>query len=86
MRTRSQSKMVELDVNIDFDGAHAAWTSNKKRVGQGYTYVCGTRLANGKPCQCKPFRQDETASQTGPCRRHWIPEEDEGNENLHKTR
>lgn len=85
MRTRSQSKIlmnlpVELEVDIDFDGAHEAWTANKKRVGQGYSYVCGTRLANGKPCQCKPFRLVKTASQTGPCRRHWAPTDDD-NEN-----
>jgi len=80
MRTRSQSKAMQplvLDVNIDFDGAHVAWTANKKRIGQGYSYVCGTRLANGKLCQCKPFRLDGSSSQVGPCRRHWVPEDDD---------
>ena len=80
MRTRSQSRTmqpVELDVNIDFDEASRAWNSNKKRVGTEYSYVCGTRLANEKFCQCKPVYVYGSISQTGKCRRHWIQEDEE---------
>jgi hypothetical protein len=44
----------ELEVNIDFDGAFEAWNANKRRVGQGYVYICGAVLKNGKKCQRKP--------------------------------
>ena len=79
MRTRSQSKAAagmkqstELEVNIDFDEASQAWNANKKRVGAGYTYVCGSLLVNGKSCQCKPVRVYDTISQFGKCRRHLV--------------
>ncbi len=84
MRTRSQAKAmepIELDINIDFDGAHEAWNTNKKRVGQGYLYVCGRRLANGKSCKCKPYRLDGSISQMGPCRRHWALEDNNDDKN-----
>ena len=44
----------ELEINIDFDGASKAWNSNKRRVGQGYVYICGAILKNGSKCQRKP--------------------------------
>jgi hypothetical protein len=44
----------ELEVNIDFDGASEAWNANKRRVGQGYVYICGTVMKNGMKCQRKP--------------------------------
>lgn len=44
----------EQEVNIDFDGASAAWNANKRRIGQGYVYICGTILKTGKKCQRKP--------------------------------
>ena len=44
----------ELEVNIDFNGAIEAWNANKRRVGQGYVYICGVIMKNGKKCQRKP--------------------------------
>lgn len=44
----------ELEVNIDFDGAIKAWNANKRRLGQGYVYICSTIMKNGKKCQRKP--------------------------------
>jgi hypothetical protein len=42
MQTRSQTKkmcLIELPVNIDFDGASRAWLANKRRLGNGtYEY------------------------------------------------
>lgn len=43
----------ELEVNIDFDGAIEAWNANKRRVGQGYVYICGHILINENKCQRK---------------------------------
>ena len=40
MLTRSQTKRVELPVEIDFDGASRAWLSNKNRLSNGvYEYI-----------------------------------------------
>ena len=44
----------QYSVDIDFDDASKEWSANKKRVGQMYIYVCGTKLASGKRCQNKP--------------------------------
>ena len=44
MKTRSQSIQDNkqlYNVIIDFDGASAAWRSNKKTIGNGnYKYIC----------------------------------------------
>ena len=62
MQTRSQKqsttitilKPIELEVNIDFDEASRAWTSNKKKQANGcFTYVCGAILKNGNYCKNK---------------------------------
>jgi hypothetical protein len=40
MRTRSQSKLQELSVNIDFNQSSKAWLKNKIPLGNGtYEYV-----------------------------------------------
>lgn len=40
MKTRSQTKIVHYEVNIDFDEASRAWLSNKISTGYGtYKYV-----------------------------------------------
>jgi|Laugresubdmm15sn_1035100.scaffolds.fasta_scaffold15029_2 hypothetical protein len=59
MLTRSKSCDPEAvkplyEVNIDFDGASAAWHANKRRVGHQYVYLCGAALENGCACQRKP--------------------------------
>jgi hypothetical protein len=52
MKTRSQSK--ELEVNIDFDEASLMWNANKKKLKNGcYEYVCGKQLKNGEFCKNK---------------------------------
>jgi hypothetical protein len=53
----------ELEVNIDFDGAIEAWNANKRRVGQGYVYICATIMKNGKKCQRKPKERCEKCYQ-----------------------
>lgn len=53
----------ELEVNIDFNAAIEAWNANKRRVGQGYVYICGAILKNGKKCQRKPQDKCETCHQ-----------------------
>jgi hypothetical protein len=64
MRTRSQkeTKKEEIEkkeeekkdiyeVDIDFDGASAAWRANKRRMGNGcYKYVCESITKTGKNC------------------------------------
>ena len=56
MKTRSQTKQVIYDVNIDFDEASTAWKSNKKSSGNGcYTYVCCYISKTGKKCNKKPL-------------------------------
>ena len=43
---------VELKVEIDFDGASAAWKLNKKSTGNGcYKYVCVKIKQNGHQCK-----------------------------------
>jgi hypothetical protein len=38
-------------VDIDFDEASRAWTSNKKSIGNGsYKYMCAGVFKNGKKC------------------------------------
>lgn len=60
MQTRSQTKRVnfaEFEVNIDFDGASAAWNSNKKRRFSGqYEYICGNLLKTGGYCKNSPYK------------------------------
>ena len=52
MKTRSQTRKQQLEVNIDFDEASRYWNMNKKRIGNGcYAYICGTPLKNGKFCK-----------------------------------
>jgi hypothetical protein len=52
MKTRSQNK--ELEVNIDFDEASRLWNSNKKKISKCcYEYVCGRELTNGLFCKRK---------------------------------
>lgn len=48
------STKLSYSVDIDFDEASREWSANKKRVGQMYLYVCGTKLSSGKRCQNKP--------------------------------
>ena len=65
MQTRSQTKRVnfELEVNIDFDGASEAWKANKVSKGNGtYTYACKTIKQNG--CKCSLSVLDLFAFQT----------------------
>ena len=38
-RYNTRNNCVQYEVNIDFDGASAAWNSNKRRVGQSYEYI-----------------------------------------------
>lgn len=42
VQTRSQTKPTTYEVNIDFDGASAAWKANKKQasIPATYTYIC----------------------------------------------
>lgn len=45
----------ELEVNIDFDEASAAWRANKKSTGNGcYKYVCEHRNKNNNKCRNNP--------------------------------
>ena len=61
MQTRSQTKallnkrnITEYAVDIDFDGASAAWKANKKSAGNGtYTYVCQKKTITGRSCAKK---------------------------------
>lgn len=48
------STKLSYSVDIDFDEASREWSANKKRVGQMYLYVCGTKLSSGKRCQNRP--------------------------------
>jgi hypothetical protein len=59
METRSQTRLLknqetlvlELEVNIDFDGASRAWKENKKYMGNGtYKYICSNLKKDGKIC------------------------------------
>lgn len=43
---------TEIPVQIDFDGASAAWRANKKYLGNGmFAYRCVYNHSNGKPCR-----------------------------------
>jgi hypothetical protein len=58
MKTRSQNK--ELEVNIDFDEASLMWNANKRKMNNGcYTYVCGKQLKNGEFCKNKRNNSEE---------------------------
>jgi hypothetical protein len=40
------------EVDIDFDGASAAWRANKKYLGNGmFVYRCSYIHSDGKPCR-----------------------------------
>ncbi len=44
--------MITCMVNIDFDGASAAWRANKRRVrGGSFVYTCAYVHTNGKTCR-----------------------------------
>lgn len=61
MKTRSQSVLKELEVNIDFDSASEAWNANKKRLTSGcYQYVCGSPLKMGGYCSRRPEKNCQT--------------------------
>jgi hypothetical protein len=51
MITRSKARAMVMHIDIDFDAASEAWMKNKKRIGQGYVYICGALCKNGKTCQ-----------------------------------
>lgn len=58
MRTRSVTRMMDKEyqhqypVNIDFDGASAAWRSNKKSTSNGcFVYICEATTKAGDPCK-----------------------------------
>jgi len=54
MRTRSQTRALAREVNIDFDEASRAWHANKKKCGNGcYQYLCSAITKNGEPCKNK---------------------------------
>jgi hypothetical protein len=36
MQTRSQTKQVEMSVDIDFDESSRAWRANKRHMGDGH--------------------------------------------------
>jgi len=60
MQTRSQTKPVELEINIDFDEASRCWNQNKKRLASGtYVYVCGADLKQGGYCQRRPEKNND---------------------------
>ena len=63
MKTRSQSR--ELEVNIDFDKASAAWMENKKKTKNGCCiYTCEHICKNGNKCN------QESLKNSFLCRRH----------------
>lgn len=52
MQTRSQTRINNLEVDIDFDLASRYWNSNKKKLQNGcYKYVCGFEKKNGNFCK-----------------------------------
>jgi hypothetical protein len=63
MKTRSMTKKIqestimrELPVEIDFDGAIAAWNMNKKKLGDcTYKYICMHCTINGRKCGKTPL-------------------------------
>jgi len=57
MQTRSQTKITELEVNIDFDHSIMHWNANKKKLENCcYQYVCGVFLKNGEFCKKKVYK------------------------------
>ena len=57
MQTRSQTKLIELDVNIDFDDSIKHWNANKKKLSNCcYEYICGSILKNGDFCKRKLYK------------------------------
>jgi hypothetical protein len=69
IQTRIQAKYESsalYEVNIDFDGASAAWKSNKKAIGNGsYKYICCVLKANGEKCEIKCMPNNDC------CKRHY---------------
>jgi hypothetical protein len=54
MKTRSQTKLAQFEVIIDFDEASLAWNSNKKKLNNGcYQYICCAINKNGNNCSRK---------------------------------
>jgi len=57
MQTRSQTKITELEVNIDFDHSIMHWNANKKKLSNCcYEYVCGATLKTGEFCKKKLYK------------------------------
>jgi len=55
-QNNQNKQMIELEVNIDFDDASAAWRSNKISKGNGmYKYICQGFFKNGKKCLREPI-------------------------------
>jgi hypothetical protein len=51
MITRSQTRKMELIVDIDFDDASIEWKKNKKSIGQGmYMYICEKQISPNRKC------------------------------------
>jgi len=60
MQTRSMTKHVAFEIDIDFDEASKAWKENKISKGNGtYGYKCEMTLLSGKSCSLVacPFSQ-----------------------------
>jgi len=52
-----------LPMCIDFDEAHDAWMSNKRKNSNGmYRYICGATTKTGKPCGLTTEPNGETCS------------------------
>jgi hypothetical protein len=57
MITRSQTKRIVYEVNIDFDEASKYWNANKKKNKDCcYEYVCGKQLNSGCFCKNKIYK------------------------------
>jgi hypothetical protein len=57
-------KDAELKVIIDFNSASLEWRGNKKRVGQGFEYICGVIRSNGSRCNKSNCRYHATRRQS----------------------
>jgi hypothetical protein len=63
MKTRSQTKLIEYTVDIDFDEASNFWNANKKKIANCcYQYVCGEKLKNGNFCKRNIVKDSTTCS------------------------
>jgi hypothetical protein len=74
MQTRSQTKQVEMSVDIDFDESSRAWRANKRHLGDGHfeytdTYIPRNNLKQSVWC---PVQEDPIDSL--PPRRRRSPE------------